>query len=544
MNRFSIALCFVVAASQAQAQTYDLPFKADDLRDDERVYWGRDYHAKSGAQAWGFDFEIVRYDPKKKKWLKYKSIEGKDDSDWTGRPNKDWYVHGKNVYAMRDGVVIACWRNAPENYLSGRGKGNYHDEMTKYEDGDGACDAEPSRIYGGGNGMWVQHADGSRAEYAHFMPGTVPAALCPNDDALLPKIPSQTVADAWTHLRLPARRTPIAVRRGQFLGKAGNVGCSSNPHTHVHVETGGSTGATYASGSPVQMSFERGLYVKENTLGPFQEWKSFAGKPIPEGPLYIWPPRSLGVEYARHGFDAANFGAFVQHLADSGYGPTWIDAYNVGGKNFLNHVWRPASGWRAFFLVNATTYQQEFDKASADGLEPIFVESSVSGGQARYTMIFVKNAPGDAYARHGLTYDQHMDEMAKATGMGMVPVNVSVISIGGERRYTVLHRTGKPGTRAVKSQIAEEAYQPEYDDQTAAGRKPVYLNAYVHGGKPFISAIFGPVSTPARKDSHGMSAASYQTEYASALKAGMLTRAVTSFDGAQTQHRYAACWWK
>jgi hypothetical protein len=137
-----------------------------------------------------------------------------------------------------------------------------------------------------------------------------------------------------------------------------------------------------------------------------------------------------------------------------------------------------------------------------------------------------------------------MEEMSKAAGMGMVPVNVSVISIGGERRYTVLHRTGKAGTRAVKSQILEEDYQGEYDAQAAAGRSPVYLNAYVHGGKAYLSAIFAPVSTPSRKDKHAMSAATYQAEYESALKAGMLTRAVTSFDGAQTQHRYAACWWK
>jgi hypothetical protein len=36
----------------------------------------------------------------------------------------------------------------------------------------------------------------------------------------------------------------------------------------------------------------------------------------------------------------------------------------------------------------------------------------------------------------------------------------------------------------------------------------------------------------------------YQQEFNSALQAGMLTRAVSAFDGAQSQHRYIAIWRK
>jgi hypothetical protein len=41
-----------------------------------------------------------------------------------------------------------------------------------------------------------------------------------------------------------------------------------------------------------------------------------------------------------------------------------------------------------------------------------------------------------------------------------------------------------------------------------------------------------------------MSASRYQKEFDSALKAGMLTCTVTSFDGAHSQHRFTASWWK
>jgi hypothetical protein len=207
-------------------------------------------------------------------------------------------------------------------------------------------------------------------------------------------------------------------------------------------------------------------------------------------------------------------------------------------------VWRKAQGaWRAYYLVDSAKYQQVFDEAKADSYAPVFVDSCVSGGQARYSVIFVKNKPGGAIARHGLSYDQHMTVMDDAKKQGLVPVNVSVISLGGKLFYTVLYRTGNIGTWSVKSQTLESAYQQEYNDNSNAGRKPVYLNAYVHDGKPHISAIFAQLSASGRKDRHLMSASEYQTEYTSALNGGLLTHAVAGVDGAP-EHRFAAAWWK
>jgi hypothetical protein len=519
-----------VTATPALAQLSTLPFKAEDFRDNERVYWGRKIHSESGVQKNGYDLDVRRYSASDKKWVK---------ADGAGDKNSEWYVYGRRVYAMRSGKVIACWRNSPENPKIGTGPGKWHEELTKYPNGG-------SRIYGGGNGFWIEHADGSRAEYAHFKPGSVPAALCPHNDVLMPSvITSPDVTAAWQYIHVPTNQQ-VTISAGQFLGNSGNVGTSSNPHLHIHMETGGVASATKSGGSPVPIDFKSGLYIDySDNSGPYVEWKSFAGKPIPPGPVLVWPSRTTGAEYARHGYDADHFGAMFQHLTDSGFWPEWIDAYSVDGKSYLNYVWRTAQGpWRAYYLVDSAKYQQVFDQAKADAYAPVFVESSVSGGQARYTVIFVKNKPGGALARHGLSYDQHMTVMDDAKKQGLMPVNVSVMSLGGKLYYTVLYRSGNMGTWNVKSQILEADYQKEYNDQTAAGRKPAYLNAYMHEGKAYISAIFGQVSTSTRKDKHMMSASAYQDEYVSALDGGMLTRAVTSFDGASSLHRFAAVWWK
>lgn len=503
-----------------------LPFKGEDFREDERVYWGRAIHSESGVQKYGYDLGAMRYVSDE-----WKEFDGDQKS------NGNWYIYGKPVYAMADGKVIACWRNAPENLQTGTGEGNWHPELTKHE-------GDQSRIYGGGNGFWIEHADGTRVEYAHFQPGTVPASLCPHNDTLLPAvINSPAVGNAWQYIRVPTDQQKT-VKKGQKLGLVGNSGTSSAPHLHVHREEGGSAGTTKSGGTPVEMRFASGLSIPlSNSTGPWTEWKSFSGKPIPPGPSLVWPSRTSGAEYARHGYPADRFGALFQHLADSGLWAEWMDFYTVGGKAFVNHVWRPAKApWRAYFGLSSGGYQNVFNENTGEQFHPVFVDSYNSGGRPLYAVIFVKDRPGFR-ARHGITYETHMAEMEAAKNAGMSAVNVSVVSSGNDLRYTVLYRKQPVGGWFVKSQVPEDQYQAEYNTQNRAGRKPIYLNAYMHQGRPYISAVFAQMQTGGRKDRHGMSGAQYQSEYESALNGGMFTRAVTSFDGARSQHRFAAAWW-
>jgi hypothetical protein len=198
------------------ADLWDLPFKGNDFDDSERLCWGAVQHSGGvGIQKFGYDLTGLRYDSTIKNWLEYLN---------SGDHNKDFFLYGTPVYAMAGGKVIAGWRNAPENPVprSGNHAAVHHEEITKYS-------GEKSRIYGGGNGVWIQHADGTLAEYAHFQPGSLPAALCPHDDALLPEvIASPDVSQAWKHLWISAAQQKT-VKKGEFLGRVGNAGTSSHP---------------------------------------------------------------------------------------------------------------------------------------------------------------------------------------------------------------------------------------------------------------------------------------------------------------------------
>jgi hypothetical protein len=82
-------------------------------------------------------------------------------------------------------------------FEEGTGAGNWNEELTKYP-------RRGSPLYGGGNGFWIEHADGSRAKSAHFQLGSVLAKLCPHNDALQPVVidsPDVTKAFARGELR-------------------------------------------------------------------------------------------------------------------------------------------------------------------------------------------------------------------------------------------------------------------------------------------------------------------------------------------------------
>ena len=484
---------------------FDLPFKGEDLKPGERYDRREETHG-GGDQALGYDLRARRWDARNNQWTVHH--DGKDTAT-----NESWVVYGKPVYAIADGIVIKGWRNAPEN----PGPGPKHPELGK-------------GIGGGGNHLVVELDDGSLVLYAHMIPGTIPSTLVPHQEELLP--------DNDPERRNIPTDQQQKVTTGQFLGRVGNSGSSSNPHLHFHRVEGGKA---------AELTFRRGLATELTGANADQadinSWVRFAGERIPPGPTLIWPPRTVGSEYTRHRFPAEDFDRMFDHLADSGYWPRWIDGYSVSGRVFFNFVFTPASGpWRAYFGQTAAKYQQRFDDAERDGYQPVFVESYLSNGNVRYIVVFRKNLPGRFLARHGMTTEQHEDELDNAKKAGLNPVCVSVVSVQGQRRYTVLYRSETIGRWQVRSRVQERDYQALFDESRADGRSPVYLQAYVHDGQAWLSTIFASEGGGAFRARHGMSSADFQQQWEAATGAGFGTQVVTSFDGAGSSHRFAAVW--
>jgi hypothetical protein len=537
---FTVAALLTVApllgAAPAGAQTYDLPLYADDLNALERAYTFD--HAQSTTQKFGYDISMMRLAGDKWSSLKEGAVEPPDQPK-----NANRVIYGKPFYAMRDGVIVACWRNAPENprpHMAGDDESKepwLHPEQ------------RAGRIGGGGNNVFIVHDDGTMALYAHAQTGSIPSALCPNDSVLLPAVPGggnppENEFGLDKRADVPAAKR-VRVRAGDFLGRVGNSGHSEGPHLHVHVQK---KGPNFSSNNDdwvgVPMTFRRGLAQPyEVSKVDLDEWTSFSGHTIPKGKTIVWPPTRLGPEYARHGFDDALMQRMWTHLTNSGFMPVVLDCYSVGGNVFYNMAWRPADAdFRGYFGQTADQLQDRADKAKADGLAPVFVESCMSMRGPRYAVVFKKT--GGAYRmRHGMSTADHDALLALAKKEGLAPINVSVVSVGNDRQYTVLYRDAPLPNWLLKSQIPESEYQAMVNDQVAAGRYPVYLNVYHHAGKQWVSAVFAKAPSPNWTARHEMSPAKYQTEYESATRAGMLTRTIAGYDGAHG-HEFAAMWQK
>ena len=527
------------ASTNAQGQVYDLPLFANDLKAGER-YFTRD-HTVTTTQKYAYDITARRLE--KGDWTSLKSGVS-DDAHWKNPKNSNYFVYGKPFYAMKAGTVIACWRKAPQNPRPKRPEED--GDVPTSEKGWIHKNLKDKLMPGGGNQLWVLHDDGSRALYAHAQTSSIPSSLCPKTKTKFsaPRDKDNDPVDEngmYPEIALlPAQRKRI--KAGQFLGKIGNSGSSTGPHLHTHVEKKNSKGDWVA----VRTKFRRGMSTPWNGgKADIGKWTSFSGKVITRGDVLFWPPTRLGGEFARHKASTASFQRVFKHLANSGFWPKIIDGYSVGGKAYLNHVWEPAKGgWRAHWGQSASALQKNLNKAKADGYAPVYVESYHDRGKVRYTTIYHKNKKGKWRMRHDLDSKGHQSVFNKAKSDGLKPVSVAVVSTGGQLRYTALYRSDSQGKWSLKSRVRESEYQGVVNTELKAGRLPICLCGYKHKGSTYYSVIFSSKFGKNVRARHKMSSSGYQKEYTRALKDGLHTQTVTAFDGAKSEHRFAAAWVK
>jgi len=521
-------LSCVGIASVSQAQTsgptdfitstsgsaYAFPGVAEDLGPGESWYRSKAIHG-SGVQKYGYDLTTIRFDKRANAWTRLKPGISKERYR-ANKTNQAFMVYNKPVYAMSDGKVVACWRNAPNNPAPGQ---SHPGRLSN-----------PKTIYGGGNFLVVDIGNRQRILYAHFNPGSVPRSLCPNNKVFTAD--SRNKADQT----LPASNQPV-IKRGQFLGRVGNSGSSSGPHLHIH---------RYKGNQALTLPFDSFQYKSSDDPGDvLADWQRRTNSTLPPGKIAILPKFSKGLkEIARHGLPSAEYQGLFNQARSSGYQLEWIDGFSVGNKVFLNVIFRPSNGgsWVSYHNLTGAQYQQRFNQQKAAGRGLYQVESYRVGNSIRYAAIF-RSGQGQTRAYHGLTAQQHQQRFEQYSASGWRAKNVSVTSIQGVRRYAALYTKSGYGSIFVKSFLSSAQYQQQFDANIAAGRQLSYLNAYIHNGKPRFTAIWRSGISGAYRAKHGMSGSSYQSNWNDALGDGFLTRYVTGY-AAGSSAKYAALWRK
>jgi murein DD-endopeptidase MepM/ murein hydrolase activator NlpD len=474
------------------------PFHQTDFRIGEYIVASAIHWADGGGgtQINAHDIGVQAVDPNTHQWSQI--LPGTD-----GKKNEHWRIWGKPVHAVADGTVVIVVDGVPSNTVIGQ--------------------FPSSVIDGAGNHFFIKHGD-VVVLYAHMQPGSLNPALA---------------------------HVGATVKAGDQLGLAGNSGNSTNPHTHIHAQKTSSSG-------PLRMLEFRDMWVvpasKINPPDPAGPWVLVKDQGVPKDPVCIWTAASKPAWYppgwgeiAYFGIQVADYQTLFDHVTSSGYRPVWFAGFQAGGKALVNVIFRPVDSvsWSARHGLSADQYQQEFDAQRKAGRRLLNVNNYIENGNILYAGIWVDTPTPGLQAYHGKSATEHQTLFDQFFKQGFMPINVSVVSQGGNRTYAAFYEKVDTGSLILKSFLTPAEYQQEWNDNNAAGRQLAYLVTYNHSDGPRFSAIFQQkvAGTGGTVGHHGLTAAQMQTNYDQNLGAGLLTRVIAGYEQ-NGQASYAAAWRK
>lgn len=509
----------LVAAGAPVPGGFDFPAAASDLRIGE--YWnGQSLTHDAGAggsQLFAYDMGVVGLDPSSNTLSSL--LPGTNNTN-----NSDSRIWGKPVRAVADGIVLEAENSVPNNPAPLHWTSDADLQAKLQAQADNYWNKPQFKNPGAGNHFYLQHGD-HVVLYAHMQKGSLnPALLNPG----------------------------AVVKRGEFLGLAGNAGNSTSPHLHVHAIKG-----TKPESGPLRPFPYRDMWVVASSAvhppDPSGAWVKAADQGLPGVGSLIWPaatkpawyPPGWG-EITRSGVPDSAFQTEFDKVTQSGYRMVWVDGFDVGGKTYFNMIFRPEDGtpWVAQVGLDAAAYQTAFDKWTGQGYRLQHCETFRSGGNVRYGGIWVKSAGPAWRAYHGASASFHQSEFDTLTKQGYVPVVVSAVETSGGLVYAALYEQENVGGFILSGALDFQDYQTQTDANIAAGRFPKSLNAISNSGKPLMLGLWEQKASSAFVARHGQNAAQYQAEYDLRLKAGYLTRALSGCDNGGGQALYAAIWSK
>jgi len=448
----SVTLSLVEHKSPVAGDAYRFPYAAGELRTDEyystsAVHWANG--GSMGPQIFAHDIGCVGWDSKKKTWSSL--LPG-----GSNMKNDDYRIWGKPVRAMADGTVEK-WSDTSENNV-----------ITADKDGNLQFPS-PTPSPGGGNNITIKHGS-EIVTYCHFQKGSMPDGL-------------------------KKKGTPVS--EGQMLGRAGNSGNSTNPHTHVECERASDTALRplpFRSASVIDRA-------KLSPPGADGSWFHLRGHGIPKDTVSIWPAStaagfpvptigiSMAGDWANSFFinsDLASFSKTAQDLFDD-KGRRLIRAttFMENGQRRWAGISR-AGDWANQWWISPNlteflkTAQDHFDKK---GLRLIYVDSFVEKGKRQWIGI----ARGGDWASRLIVEDDLASFSKEAQKLfdekGLRLIYVMTWTEGKKRKWFGISRSGTwANTWWISPNLGEFSTKAQklFDDD---GRRLIHVTTYVEGGE-------------------------------------------------------------
>ncbi len=428
-----------------------LPFAAGDLRDGEFVVT-QGWHWANGG-AWGT--QIFAHDI---------SVRGVNGGYWSqllpGKQrayNDSYRIWGLPVRAMADGEVESCHDAMADNTVL--------DEFP-----------EPTPSPGAGNHFWIKHGD-VFVKYAHLQYGSMPDAL---------------------------KQKGTKVSAGQFLGRIGNSGNSTNPHTHIECVKGSKSGPL--RGLPFRDAWvvEHAAFKPPTASSP---WVRLTAHGIPREESSIWPASTTpgckipAAGIARGGTWANSywistsrsaFEAKAQELFDEQKRRIiWASTYVENGKRRWVGIAR-AGDWANSFWISAGRVafekkaQQLFDE---HGRRLVHVYSYLQGSTLYFMGIARAGTWASSYwvSASRADFEKHAQRLFDEQGRRLTFVHTFME--GSKRLWAGI---AQGGTWANNFWVSEgldafnQKAQALFDEH---GRRLVHVHTYVSGSKRYWVGI-------------------------------------------------------
>lgn len=517
---------------------YRFPGKAEDMRHGE--YWATSSHhgtSAYGSQLFSYDMGVAGWDSKLKGYSEILP-------DTTGCSNEDYRIYGKPVYAMADGDVIRFQDNVNENPMPWRLYGdNKKSCPTKAERDALDCTKLPANT-GGGNYFAIKSGDELNS-YAHLQEGSLNPALVTVDSSGRPN---------------------ARVKAGDYLGRVGNAGCSTNPHIHfdvVQIHNLAQVRVDTQNNHPNNVSLRPlmfdNIYVIDKDLAMRRDpepekWTRVDGRAIPTQYSLIWASKTKPCYYnpghselAMHGVTAADYETIYNRAIGCGYRPVWVDGFYVNGRNYYNAIFHylPDSDIVSRHKENLGSFNNTRADLEGKGYRLIFVDSYLAKSGNLFSSIYVRDSGPATKVTPDLSPEDHDKELDKRIGDGWYPINVSVynpLALG--RRITTLYQKGGVGKVLLKSYLSEQEYDDYVDREEKDQMRLFHVNAYRVGSKVYFAAIWHRKTTYSLIGAgQDMSATGYQNKYNEMTGQGFLTHAVTGYERGNKM-TFAAIWVK
>jgi len=458
-------------ASPVAGGAYLFPSAGADLKLGEFWQLNGCTHAmgSEGSQSFAYDMGVwgVNHDDNTHSWLLPST---------NGNANADHRIFGKPVRAMADGEVVHFLNECPNNPapLSWTSQADLDQKMQKQRDD--FWGAFNDQHGGAGNHLYIQHGDEVML-YAHMQKGSI-----------LKKF-----------LAVGAK-----VKAGEKLGLAGNAGNSTAPHLHIHAIQG-----TQAETGPLRPIILRDAWAIDNDL--IQEanqrgfWSQLNKRGIPEGSTVDWwkgdcfispsPHLPEWPEIVKLSVNETDYQSVFNEMKARGLKPVLFDGFTWMNMTWFNIIFRPATGivYEARHGMDGTEYQAEFNKWVNDKKYRLaHIESYWSHARDRicYAALFEKSPGPDFSAYHGRSKAEHESLIETLKGQGFAPVEVSVVSTGGQRSYAARWEKRDVGQWEIRSTLSPAEFDNKFDANHTAGLHLVNCDAYWHSNDLNLAGIW------------------------------------------------------